>query len=204
MSKVRSDSWAGQLTLDEQAEIYEAWIAFKGKWEDFAGWISETYENAERPSRSALYAWAGDARDGEPGPGKSAYLQVRSARIRNAGQQMCEWAKSLPEGVQTEDLVSGFMTLACEAQSANRGKERSALIKDFCSLNDILLRRQELDLKAKAQATKDNQLKLAREKFEFDAAKKAMELAAEIKGIAADDGLDDDEKIQKVREALFG
>ena len=31
-----------------------------------------------------------------------------------------------------------------------------------------------------------------------------MELAAEIKTIAADDALDDDEKIQKVREALFG
>ena len=32
----------------------------------------------------------------------------------------------------------------------------------------------------------------------------AMEFAAEIKTVAADDGLDDDEKIQKVREALFG
>jgi len=52
--------------------------------------------------------------------------------------------------------------------------------------------------------TKDEQLRLAREKFEYDAAKKAMELAAEIKTVAADDALDDDEKIQKVREALFG
>ena len=61
-----------------------------------------------------------------------------------------------------------------------------------------------LKLKARAQETKDEQLKLAREKFEFDAAKKAMELAAEIKDVAGDDSLDDDEKIKMVRKALFG
>ena len=32
----------------------------------------------------------------------------------------------------------------------------------------------------------------------------AMALAAEIKTVAADDSLNDDEKVRKVREALFG
>ena len=62
MAKVRSDSWAGRLTLDEQAEIYESWIAYKGKWEEFADWITANYENAVRPARTALYNWAGQER----------------------------------------------------------------------------------------------------------------------------------------------
>ena len=67
-----------------------------------------------------------------------------------------------------------------------------------------MLDRQKLRLTERAQQTKEDQLRLAREKFEFDAAKKAMELAAEIKDVAGDDSLDDDEKIQMVRKALFG
>lgn len=69
---------------------------------------------------------------------------------------------------------------------------------------EATLKSNELALRERAQETKDEQLKLAREKFEFDAAKKAMELAAEIKDVAGDDSLDDDEKIQMVRKALFG
>ena len=65
-------------------------------------------------------------------------------------------------------------------------------------------RERELKLKAAAQQTKDEQLKLAREKFEFDAAKAAMAKAAEIKSISADDSLAADEKIARVRAALFG
>ena len=63
---------------------------------------------------------------------------------------------------------------------------------------------ERLTLNERAQQTKDEALRLAREKFEYDAAKRAMEQAALIKGIQADNALDDDAKIQKVREALFG
>lgn len=197
MSKVRSDSWAGQLTLDEQAEIYESWIAFKGKWEDFADWIAKTYENARRPSRTSLYDWAGDNDEGEPGPGKSAYLQVRSARIRSAGQQMVEWAKSRGD-VMTDDIAQGFLSLACEAQSTGSLKERSSLVGDYCNLVDRILKQKDLDLKAKAQATKDDQLKLAREKFE--AAEKRLNAA---KDTANDTKLTNEEKLARMKE-IFG
>jgi hypothetical protein len=61
-----------------------------------------------------------------------------------------------------------------------------------------------LVLKARDQDLDAEKLKLDRAKFEFDAAKRAMEEAAKIKTIAADGALNSEEKIQRVRQVLFG
>ena len=55
-----------------------------------------------------------------------------------------------------------------------------------------------------AQETKEEALQLAREKFEFDAAKAALKNAEQIKGIFQDNTLDTDAKILATRKALFG
>jgi hypothetical protein len=61
-----------------------------------------------------------------------------------------------------------------------------------------------LVLKARDQDLDAENLKLQRDRFEFDAAKRAMEEAARIKTISADSSLDSDGKIQRVRQLLFG
>lgn len=61
-----------------------------------------------------------------------------------------------------------------------------------------------LVLKARDQDLDAEQLKLQRDRFEFDAARKAMEEAAKIKTIQGDRTLDSDQKIQAVRQLLFG
>lgn len=48
------------------------------------------------------------------------------------------------------------------------------------------------------------ELRLQREKFEFDAAKKCLEKLPQLKAIAADSGLDKEAKLRAVREKLFG
>lgn len=48
------------------------------------------------------------------------------------------------------------------------------------------------------------QLELDRDKFQFDAASKAMEHAAKIKVIASDTSLSSRERVERVRETLFG
>ncbi len=48
------------------------------------------------------------------------------------------------------------------------------------------------------------QLHLARQRFEFDAAKACLEKLPELKEIAANRGLNEDAKLQAVRERLFG
>jgi hypothetical protein len=61
-----------------------------------------------------------------------------------------------------------------------------------------------LVLKARDQDLDAENLKLQRDRFEFDAARRAMEEAAKIKTIAADGALNSDQKIAAVRKVLFG
>lgn len=61
-----------------------------------------------------------------------------------------------------------------------------------------------LVLKARDQDLDAEKLRLDRQKFEFDAARRAMEEAAKIKTIAADGALNSDQKIAAVRKVLFG
>ena len=202
MSTVRRDSWAGELLPDEAAEVFEAWRKYKGGWEKFAEWIVSTYPHARKPSRTALYAWASTDPQ-HPGAGFQNWKTVRSARIRAAGEQMAEWARNLGD-IADDTVAAGFKALGCDAMSLGDKKAGREMMETWGKVTDRLLKRQELKLRARAQETKDEQLKLAREKFEFDAAKAAMEQAAKIKGIAADDSLGADEKIARVRAALFG
>ena len=61
-----------------------------------------------------------------------------------------------------------------------------------------------LVLKARAQDLDQQQLSLDREKFEFDAAKRALAELPALKQIAADQSLDDGAKLLAVRQRLFG
>jgi len=204
MALVRKDSWAGALPPEDLAKIYETWSRFHGLWNEFADWIEKTFPEARKPSRTALYdavrAPSEECKKG--GCLYQAWIAVRSQSIRSAGEQMAEWAKSAK--IDNATLIEGLKNLGCNALSVGDQETGLDLLKDFRDTARLMLEQQANDLKARAQDTKDEQLKLAREKFEYDAAKKAMELAAEIKNVSADDALDDDEKIQKVRKALFG
>ena len=66
------------------------------------------------------------------------------------------------------------------------------------AIKDRLQKEQELALKSAAQSTKDEQLKLAREKFE---AAERRENAA--KATVADSKLSDEERMAKLRE-IYG
>lgn len=61
-----------------------------------------------------------------------------------------------------------------------------------------------LVLKARDQDQKDAELALAREKFQFDAAKACLKQLPALKAIASDSKLDEQSKLRAVREKLFG
>ena len=61
-----------------------------------------------------------------------------------------------------------------------------------------------LVLKARDQQISEKQLALDREKFEFDAAKAALAKLPDLKLIASDKSLSDDDKLTAIREKLFG
>lgn len=192
MAIVRTDSWAAKLTEDQSWALYAK--ARRCQWQDAAAWAVAEFELEKSPSRTAFYAWMNQMRQEE-----------HEHRMEQAAIAASEAAALGGTCTKDEALISAFKALATEvALKTGDAKSASAFINSAMAIKDRLQKADEIDLKAKAQATKDDQLKLAREKFEFDAAKKAMELAAEIKDVAGDDSLDDDEKIQMVRKALFG
>jgi len=199
VSTVRKDSWAGELLPDEAAEVFDAWRKYKGSWEKFADWIAETFEKARKPSRTALYAWASTDPE-HPGAGFQNWKTVRSARIRAAGEQMAEWARAHGD-IADETVAKGFMALGCDAMSNGGGEAGKEMLDSWCKVTDRLLHRQELNLKRRAQQTKDEQLKLAREKFE--AARKRLERVAEIAD-AARGGKVDPAKVADEIDRILG
>lgn len=70
-------------------------------------------------------------------------------------------------------------------------------VQDIKSIFMLLQKTRDQDIKAE-------QLRLARERFEWDAAKAAMAKLEELRSIKGRNDLDEDDKLDKVRAALFG
>jgi len=194
----RKDSWAGELLPDEAAEVFEAWRKYKGGWEKFAEWIASTYPNARKPSRTALYAWASTDPE-HPGAGFLNWKTVRSARIRAAGEQMAEWARAHGD-IADETVAKGFMALGCDAMSNGGGEAGKEMLDSWCKVTDRLLHRQELNLRSRAQQTKDETLRLAREKFEA-AEKRLAAVQDAVKSAKTSGGGLTPETLRKIEEA---
>ena len=192
MAKVRTDSWAAGLSEEQSWALYSK--ARRCEWQEAAAWAVKEFGLEKGPSRTAFYAWLTAMREDE-----------HEHRMGQAAIAAAEAAALGGRCTKDEALIQAFKALATDvALTTGDAKTASAFVNSAMAIKDRLQKEQELALKSAAQSTKDEQLKLAREKFEFDAAKKAMEKAAEIKTISADDALAADEKIAKVRAALFG
>lgn len=192
MAKVRTDSWAAGLSEEQSWALYSK--ARRCQWQEAAAWAVKEFGLEKGPSRTAFYAWMTAMREDE-----------HEHRMGQAAIAAAEAAALGGRCTKDEALIQAFKALATDvALTTGDAKTASAFVNSAMAIKDRLQKEQELALKSAAQSTKDEQLKLAREKFEFDAAKAAMEKAAEIKTISADDALAADEKIAKVRAALFG
>lgn len=77
-------------------------------------------------------------------------------------------------------------------QAESTGRSRAALEKE------------KLKLAKEAEDRQREEHRLNREKFEFDAAKAAKKFAAEIKTISANPKLNESQKINAIRQRLFG
>lgn len=191
MKKPRIDSWAAPLTEEQGWTLY--YRALLCPWQEAAAWAVKEFGLAKMPSRSGFYDWH-----------KSMRAKEHEHRMGQAAIAAAEAAALGRKATRDEVIIQALKALATEAALQSDAKTASSLIQSAMAIKDRLQKAADLDLKAAAQKTREADLALAREKFEFDAAKKAMALAAEIKTVAADDSLNDDEKVRKVREALFG
>ena len=200
---VRADSWAAPLSAAQMWAIYDFHYnpdgGAAGKWDVTCEWAEKEFELPRKPGREAFYKWLRSMRELAP---------AHRREVRETADEIAaEGAKSL---AVTDDQIIAFIksraldaaTVAKDPQAAQRFiLMADSLIRAGQKDAELKIRQKELELKAAAQQTKDEQLKLAREKFE--AAEKRLERVAEIAD-AARGGKVDPEKVADEIDRILG
>ena len=187
MSKLRTDSWAANLTEEQSWALY--YKARGLRWNEAADWAVKEY-GVDAPSRTAFYAWLGRMRKEE-----SAH------RLEQAATAAAEAAALAKTKTSDEAQIAAYKAMATElALRTGSAKEAEKFIQMAATLADKRLKAAELKLKDRAQQTKDETLRLAREKFEA-AEKRLAAVQDAVKSAKASGGGLSEETLRKIEEA---
>ncbi len=165
MKKVRTDAWGSDLPEETRWRIYDelGMLAFS---EDTLVRLAKM--GAEMPTRASWYRFLSRMRQADA-----------ERRIEKIAQSVAEAEKVADRhGVKAAVLVETLKTLAVDRAMTGDDKGATAFASAAASIWDRAQREREIELKQAAQHTRDEQLRLAREKFE--AAEKRLERVAEI------------------------
>ena len=197
---VRADSWAAQLTAAQMWTIYDFHYnpdgGAAGKWDVTCEWAEKEFELPRKPGREAFYKWLRSMRELAP---------AHRREVRETADEIAaEGAKSLT--VSDDQIISFVKSRALDAATVAKNPQEAerflrmadSLIRAGQKDAELRMRQRELDLKAAAQTTKDEQLKLAREKFEAA----EMRLNA-VQGAVDEPQLSDAERVAKIK-SIFG
>ena len=186
MNGIRTDSWAAALDEDQRWALY---YKSRGlKWNEAAAWAVKEY-GIESPSRSAFYRFIDSMR------GQESAHNLEQAKI--AALEAAALAKGV--ALSDEETEGAYKRMAVELALRTRSaKEAMRFMQMAAQLSDARLKGEELKLKGRAQETKDEALKLAREKFE--AAEKRL---AAVQGAVDAPQLTDAERVAKIK-SIFG
>ena len=168
MVKLRTDSWAADLTEEQAWALY--YRARRCDWQDAAAWAVKEFGLERMPARTGFYKWMAAMRGEE-----SAH------RLGQAATAAAEAAALAKTQAKDDALVGAYKAMAAElALRTGSAKEAAKFVEMATAITDRQLKAAELALKERSQQTKDEQLKLAREKFEEEAARRtAAEARAE-------------------------
>lgn len=167
-----------------------------GKWEVTAAWAEKEFKLSRRPSREAFYKWLKAMKELAP---------AHRREVRETADEIAaESAKSLT--VNDSEIIAFAKSRALDAATVAKNPEEAERFMRMAEMfiragqkeAELKIKREELELKTRAQSVKEDELKLAREKFE---AAERRENAA--KGALADNRLTDADKIAKMKE-IFG
>ncbi len=178
MRNVRTDSWASSLTEEQSWQLF--YKARGAKWNEAADWAVKEF-GVEAPSRTAFYAWQ-----------KRMRAEESAHRLEQAATAAAEAAALAKKQANDDALVGAFKAMAAElALRTGSAGEAGKFMRMALDLTDRQMKRRDL-------GQKDEQLKLAREKFE--AAEKRLQAAATT---VANDQLTPEEKLKEL-DRLFG
>lgn len=185
MKKTRTDSWAAGLSEEQGWTLY--YKALRSPWQEAAAWAAREYGLGRAPSRTAFYAWAAQMREAE-----------HEHRMHEAAVAAAEAAALGRKSTRDESLIAALKTLATEAALNTDAKTASSLIQSAMAIKDRLQKEEDLDIRARAQRTREADLALAREKFE--AAERRLDA---VEGAVAESALTDAERVAKIK-SIFG
>lgn len=187
MAKLRQDSWATRLTEEQSWKLY--YRSRQAQWQDAVKWATDEFNLAEVPSRSAFYRWL-----------KYMRAMEHSHRMEEAAVAAAEAAALGKTCTKDEALIAAFKSLATEtALSTGNAKDASSFIASAMAIKDRLLHDQKIALEARAQATREADLALAREKFE--AAERRLQAVQDAVKTAKNKGGLTEETLRKIEEA---
>ena len=197
---VRADSWAAPLSAAQMWAIYDFHYnpdgGAAGKWDVTVEWAEKEFELPRKPGREAFYKWLRSMRELAP---------AHRREVRETADEIAaEGAKSLT--VSDDQIISFVKSRALDAATVAKNPQEAerflrmadSLIRAGQKSAELRLKGEELALKTAAQQTRDEQLKLAREKFE---AAERRENAA--KATVTNEKLSDEERMTKLRE-IYG
>ena len=200
-TKLRSDAWEAQLDEATRRELYAlSKPPTVEERNEGRPWLRD-FERDVLPLLSLR---------GIVAPGRTAWYNfLGRMREEEAAQTVIsvETSKRIAQGITAAKidprLAADMMTSLSVDEAAKPVEERNEKVMQIFAasaamFNAAAQKAEELALKSRAQATKDAQLKLAREKFE---AAERHENAA--KGAISDAKLTDEERMAKLRE-IYG
>ena len=182
--KTRSDAWGEDLSEALKWELYKL-ADYEAGCDRLAELKLSGELEIDPPSRAGWYRFL-TRRRAEENIGR---IQGGVAEAENI---------AATSHISNATLVNALKALAADRVTSGDDKAGVAFVSAATALIDRMQKERDLELKAAAQETKEEQLKLAREKFE---AAERRENAA--KGALADNKLTDADKIAKMKE-IFG
>ena len=186
ISKSRSDAWGEDLPENIRWEAYD--LAKALPWPKAVCDQLEALGIERLPSRSAWYRFLSRMRKADA-----------ARRIERIAQSVAE-AQAVADkaGIKAAVFVETLKSIAIDRAMTGDDKAATSLASAAASIWGAAQRDKELELKTAAQKTKDEQLALAREKFE---AAERRENAA--KATVSDTRLTPEEREAKLRE-IYG
>lgn len=184
-TKARSDAWDADLSDAQRWQAYD--LFRRSAWYEVAEWVKTEFALKRAPGRNALYRWAKRMREDE-----SAH------RIEQAVQARDEIGALAHTTATDAALIDAYKSMAADLALKGDAKSAVSLTVMAMEIGNAQRKQVELELKARAQETKDEALKLAREKFE--AAEARLNKAKEIVG---DGKLSDAERTVRIKQ-IFG
>ena len=198
----RIDAWESRLTDEQQRELYrwtqtprevkvegegEGKVVRRPNFDECMAYIDEL--KIDRPSRGAWFRF------------KAAMQKMLREELLYSVAASSESAKDLKEMTPADYALAAdtFTNLAIDASMKGNDKAVSIYSGAARHYREMMQQEKKLDLQSRAQQTKEDQLRLAREKFE--AAEKRLNAVQDAVAAARNKGGLTEETLKRIEEA---